>query len=85
MAGSFHDRGVLGSLDEASEGRVAGKAADLVGTNRQYVSDAKNLQKTSPDLLDQVRTGALTIPQATRRDRKRHGPPKLDPPADDTT
>ena len=40
------------------------QAAQLVGTNRQYVSDAKRLRDEAPELLERVRSGELTIPQA---------------------
>ena len=48
----------------AEPGEAREQAADLFGTNRQYVQDAKAIQKRRPDLLDKVRTGELTIPQA---------------------
>jgi N6-adenosine-specific RNA methylase IME4 len=47
-------------------GKSRDKAAILAGTNRQYVSDAKKIQQESPQLLDKVRTGELTIPEAKR-------------------
>jgi hypothetical protein len=40
------------------------QAAQMVGTNRQYVSDAKKLRDEAPELLERVRSGELTIPQA---------------------
>lgn len=40
------------------------QAAQMVGTNRQYVSDAKRLRDEAPELLERVRSGELTIPQA---------------------
>lgn len=48
---------------------AAQQAADLVGTNRQYVSDAKTLATTAPELLEQVRSGEITIPQAKKRQK----------------
>lgn len=42
------------------------QAAQMVGTNRQYVSDAKKLRDEAPELLERVRSGELTIPQARR-------------------
>lgn len=41
-------------------------AAELFGTNRQYVQDAKAIQDRRPDLIEKVRTGEMTIPQAKR-------------------
>ena len=44
--------------------RASEQAAQMVGTNRQYVSDAKRLSDEAPELLERVRSGELTIPQA---------------------
>lgn len=41
-------------------------AAQLVGTNRQYVSDAKAIATKAPELLEQVKEGTLTLPEAKR-------------------
>ena len=41
----------------------------MVGTNRQYVSDAKRLRDEAPELLERVRSGELTIPQAKIKQR----------------
>ena len=46
-------------------------AAQLAQTNRQYVSDAKRIQQEAPELLEQVRDGTLTIPQAKRELKER--------------
>jgi hypothetical protein len=40
------------------------QAAALAGTNRQYVSDAKIIEKESASLVNLVRNGDLSIPQA---------------------
>ena len=40
------------------------QVAQLVGTNRQYMSDGKRLRDEAPELLERVRSGELTIPQA---------------------
>lgn len=47
-------------------GRAAEQAAKLANTNRQYVSDAKHLQQNAPELIDKVRDGSLTIPDAKK-------------------
>lgn len=44
--------------------RASEQAAQLVGTNHVYVSDAKRLRDEAPELLERVRSGELTIPQA---------------------
>jgi ParB-like chromosome segregation protein Spo0J len=50
-------------IDE-SYGRADEQVAALVGTNRQYVSDARRVRQTAPDLLPDVRDGKITIPDA---------------------
>ena len=49
-------------IDEHHERMPASieQAAQLVGTNRQYVSDAKRLRDEAPELLERVRSGELT-------------------------
>jgi hypothetical protein len=42
------------------------QAAKLTGTNPRYVCDAKKLSVKAPDLLEEVRMGKKTIPQAMR-------------------
>lgn len=54
---------------EASKART--QAAAIVGTNRQYVSDAKAIKAAAPDLFDAVRAGDLTIPKAKQEVKKR--------------
>lgn len=43
---------------------AAEEAARMVGTNRQYVSDAKRIAATAPDVLEVVRNGHVNIPAA---------------------
>jgi len=63
----------LPKTDNSKESRTI--AAQLTGTNRQYVSDAKRLKQKAPDLLEQVRTGGMSIPQAMREFNKRNTTP----------
>lgn len=53
--------------------RVDSEAAQIMGTNRQYVQDAKRIAKDAPDLLDKVRSGETNIISAKReiKERKR--------------
>jgi hypothetical protein len=53
---------------QAEKGRSRDKAAEMFDTNPRYVSDAKKLQEEAPDLLEQVKTGemTMTIPQAKK-------------------
>jgi N6-adenosine-specific RNA methylase IME4 len=52
---------------------AAEQAAEIVGTNRHYVVDAKTIQEKAPDIADRVLSGELTIPKAkaeiNRRER----------------
>jgi N6-adenosine-specific RNA methylase IME4 len=46
------------------------QAAKATGTNMHYVSDAKRIQEVSPELLEEVRSGDKTIPEAMREVKK---------------
>lgn len=63
-------RAVSQIIDQQVKGKAAEQAAAIVGTNRQYVSDAKKIEKTAPDLLPKVRSGEITIPEAKREIRR---------------
>lgn len=45
-------------------GRASDQAAELLGTNGQYILDAKHLEKHAPDLKEPVKSGTLTLPEA---------------------
>lgn len=67
--GTRTDLGNFGQrFDQSSERgpRASDVAAQLVGTNRQYVSDAKAIATKAPELLEQVRNGDKTLVQAKR-------------------
>jgi len=57
-------RGVSQKIDEAS--RATQEAAEITGTNRQYVHDAAKLKEQSPEKFAEVRRGEKTIPQAMK-------------------
>ena len=48
-------------IPQGSTGKSADQAADVVGSNGRYVSDAKKLQAEAPALAAQVRAGGKTI------------------------
>jgi len=50
---------------------AAVQAAEVLGTNAHYVSDAKKLADEAPDLLEKVRSGTLTLPKAMQEKKKR--------------
>ena len=59
-------------------GKARDKAAELFQTNSHYVSDAKQVKEKAPDLLERVREGTLTLPQAKRevvKMERRDAPP----------
>ena len=53
-------------IPEGSQGQARDQAAAIVGTNGRYVQDAKRIRDDAPDLIDSVRDGGMTIPQAKR-------------------
>lgn len=55
---------VVQKIAQREKGKARDHAARALKVNRQYVSDTKKIAEEAPDLLIQVRDGALTIPQA---------------------
>jgi len=51
-------------VPEAEKGEAREQAASLFNTNPHYVSDAKKLKEKAPELLEQVRSGELSLKQA---------------------
>ena len=51
---------------QEQQGRATQQAAQVTGTNRQYVSDAKRIAEQAPEVLEKVRDGVLTIPDAKK-------------------
>ena len=64
--GDYNKKAVSQKFDQPDRnaGKAAAQAAALVGTNRQYVSAAKRLAATTPDLIPVVRDGIVTIEDA---------------------
>jgi hypothetical protein len=54
------------STSNPPAGRATEQAAQLLGTNRQYIHDAKNLKDHAPTLFEQVRSGRKTVAEAKR-------------------
>ena len=48
----------------SDKGQARDQAAEMLGVNRQYVSDAKQIAKDAPEILEHVKHGTLNIPQA---------------------
>lgn len=66
-----HFAHVKEEIPEDEKGQARDQAADLFQTNPRYVQDAKRLQEQAPDLLDRVRSGEQSIPQAKRELKER--------------
>jgi hypothetical protein len=50
----------------SDKGQAREKAAEMVSANPHYVTDAKKIAQDAPEILDQVKHGTLSIPQAKR-------------------
>ncbi len=59
-----HNGGVYQKVDKPID--ALGEAAAIVGTNRQYVSDAKRIAQQAPDLLEGLRSGTISLPEAKK-------------------
>jgi len=55
-----------GNNSTTEQGKARDQAAALLNTNPRYVQDAKKLRDKAPDLLDEVRAGKKSIPQANK-------------------
>ena len=53
-------------VPEQNSGKASEKAAELMGVNPRYVSDAKKIKEASPEKAAEVRAGRVTIPQTLR-------------------
>ena len=58
-------------IPELETGNARDQAADMFQVNAHYVQDAKRIQQDAPELLEDVRSGEMTIPQAVKKVRKR--------------
>lgn len=50
----------------ANETKASEQAAKIVGTNRQYVQDAKFIQEKAPDVAEAVKAGTIKIYEAKK-------------------
>lgn len=57
---------LIGEPEDPHKREASHRAAQLLGTNRQYVSDAKKLNAERPDLAQKVKAGELSIPEAKK-------------------
>jgi len=47
-------------------GKASDRAAKMLGINPHYITDAEKIEHDAPELLDQVKQGKLSIPQAKK-------------------
>jgi hypothetical protein len=59
-------RAVPERFPEQDKGEARKKAAAMVGANPHYVTDAKKIEQDAPEILEQVKQGKLSIPQAKK-------------------
>ena len=52
---------------ERNEGESREIAAKLTGTNSRYVSDAKLIKEQAPELVEDIRSGEITIQEAKKQ------------------
>ncbi len=57
---------VVEIIPQHDKGKSRDHAAVLMNTNGRYVSDAKRIKESDPDLFEEVRKGNVTIPKANR-------------------
>jgi N6-adenosine-specific RNA methylase IME4 len=57
--------------EQQNEGKAAARAAAITHTNRQYVADAKKIKEEAPDLVEVVKNGGLSLPQAKQEMSRR--------------
>lgn len=56
---------------EGAQGKAAEHAANMVGSNHKYVADAKKIKEEAPDLVEEVKKGGMSLPQARQEMSKR--------------
>jgi hypothetical protein len=55
---------------EPDKGQAREKAASIVGTNSRYVSDVKKIAAERPDLVEEIKAGKLTVPEAKKQQKQ---------------
>lgn len=53
-------------VQKVVQGKASDQAARIVGTNRQYVLDAKKVMELAPELDGSIRRGDLSLPEAKK-------------------
>jgi hypothetical protein len=50
----------------SEKGKASERAAEMLGINPHYITDTKTIEQHAPEILDHVKQGKLTIPQAQK-------------------
>ena len=53
-------------MPNRNETTAAAQAASVVGTNSHYVADAKKIAASAPELVERVKSGDMSIPEAKK-------------------
>lgn len=57
---------IMESFTEQLSGKAREQAAKFTGTNPRYVSTAKKIKEKAPEVLEKVKEGRLTLPEAKK-------------------
>jgi len=66
MTSGVNQHSPVAIVPQGSDGKSRDKAAALVDVSPRYVSDAKRVAEKSPETLERVRSGEITLPQAVK-------------------
>jgi hypothetical protein len=61
--------GMPQALAQPRKGRARDQAAKILHTNARYVSDAKKLMRADPVLAQEVKNGAISLPEAIQKQK----------------
>jgi len=78
--GTRTDLDLFQRFEKGEPRHTAKTVAGLFDTNIQYYQDAKRIKQEAPELLEQVRTGEMNIPQARREIVRREREALPEPP-----
>jgi N6-adenosine-specific RNA methylase IME4 len=59
-------------IPEAKKGKASDKAAQIVGVNPHYITDAKMISKKAPEEAEKIKAGKITIVQVKRKIKEKN-------------
>lgn len=65
------DKKIYQAVDNPRSPQAIDEAAKQVGTNRQYVSDAKKIKEAAPEVFETLKAGKITMQNAKREVAKK--------------